>query len=54
LHVLQNGRVSVKSLAASFGMSEPTIRRDLRALAAADQVKLVHRHRQQGRRDKAA
>jgi len=42
LHILQNGHVSVKSLAASFGMSEPTIRRDLRALAAADQVKLVH------------
>lgn len=42
MSILQNGEVSVKALAASLGTSEPTIRRDLRALAASNQVKLFH------------
>ena len=41
-HVLEKSRVSVKSLAEEFGVSEATIRRDLKALADSRQVRLVY------------
>jgi DeoR/GlpR family transcriptional regulator of sugar metabolism len=40
--IRQNSQVSVKALAASLVASEPTIRRDLRALAAQGHVMLVY------------
>lgn len=40
--VLDKGRVRVKELAAEIGISEATVRRDLKSLAEAKQVKLVY------------
>ena len=40
--VYQRGHVAVKDLAAEMGVSEATIRRDLRAMAGENQVELIH------------
>jgi len=40
--VFENGHVTIKGLAARLGVSEATVRRDLKALAEDKQVKLVH------------
>lgn len=40
--VLEKGHVTAKSLADSLGVSEATVRRDLRALSDAQQVELVY------------
>jgi DeoR/GlpR family transcriptional regulator of sugar metabolism len=37
----ENGRVAVKDLAGALGVSEATVRRDLKALAEADKLELV-------------
>ena len=40
--VMEQSRVSVTSLAERFGISQATVRRDLKALADGRQVRLVH------------
>ena len=47
--VLDEGHVTVKELAAKIGISEATVRRDLKSLADANQVKLVYGGAQQVR-----
>jgi DeoR/GlpR family transcriptional regulator of sugar metabolism len=40
--VYSSGHVAVKSLAAALSVSEATVRRDLRSLAGANRIELVH------------
>ncbi|RKY27352.1 MAG: DeoR/GlpR transcriptional regulator, partial [Planctomycetota bacterium] len=40
--VYESGRVTIKDLAEGLGVSQATVRRDIRGLAQAGQVEIVH------------
>jgi DeoR family transcriptional regulator, glycerol-3-phosphate regulon repressor len=40
--IMQSGHATVHGLANMLAVSEPTVRRDLRALAASEEIKLVY------------